>query len=391
MKEKLICLLSLLLLCSCDNKKLEDNRIVESLSVPLEPVSDHEKLSEIASDVHYISLETNDNALIDAIVRVIQQDSLVYVADRSRVYKYNQNGDLIATLSKSGGGSDQYTNISDFEVDAAGNVFVLSRSDRRLYKYGAENNLLDKIDFDCWVSNIRLVGDKTMFLYVGNETEGSNNKQLQQLDLSTHKISASFLDIDSRKSKYMHVKSDNYFSGGDGDTCSYFFQQFNDTIYKLSPHTGLSPAFYMDIANNNIPTSFFDREYRDIMDFFQNVSKNGYAYGSSLFAENPTSYLFSFYKLGQCYMALLPKERENKSLLFKGIKDDVRLFGYPIELNDLKMFMQRNGDLMVVLSPSEIFAYARERLSNEDNVLLNKIFKSNDEDQNPILLSIRLK
>ena len=90
-------------------------------------------------------------------------------------------------------------------------------------------------------------------------------------------------------------------------------------------------------------------------------------------------------------MALAPKERENKGLLFKGIKDDVRLFGYPIELNDLKMFMQRNGDLMVVLSPSEIFAYARERLSNEDNVLLNKIFKSNDEDQNPILLSIRLK
>lgn len=59
--------------------------------------------------------------------------------------------------------------------------------------------------------------------------------------------------------------------------------------------------------------------------------------------------------------------------------------GYPIELNDLKMFMQRNGDLMVVLSPSEIFAYASERLSNEDNVLLNKMFKSNDEDQNPSL------
>ena len=391
MKNKLIYVLTLLLLNSCNNKKTEDVEGIQHLSVSMDNISDYRKLSEISSRVRYISLETNDSTLIDGVVRIIEKDRYVYVADRSRVYKYSQNGDLIATLSKSGAGPDEYTNISDFEVDAAGNVFVLSRSDRRLYKYGAENNLLDKIDFDCWVSNIRLAGDKKMFLYVGNEVDGSNNKQLHHLDLSTHKISASFLDIDSKKSKYLHVKSDNYFSGGDGDTCSCFFQQFNDTIYKLSPHTGLSPAFYMDIANNNIPTSFFDREYRDIMDFFQNVSKNGYAYGSSLFAENPTSYLFSFYKLGQCYMALLPKERENKSLLLKGIKDDLRLFGYPIELNDLKMFMQRNGDLMVVLSPSEIFAYARETLSNEDNVLLNKMFKSNDEDQNPILLSIRLK
>lgn len=386
-----IYLLITVMLCSCGSgRKTEDG--VNTLHLSMDHVQDDVSLSEIASSVSCISLATSNSTLIDEVIRVISQNGFVYVADKGSVYKYDKSGRLVDKLHQQGLAPNEYNSVSDFQVDSQGNVWIVSRNEKGLYKYNWANELQTKITLDCWVSNIYLADDETMLLYVGNEVDGSGNKQLHEFDLLTKKRAKASLDIDSQKNKYLHIRSNNYFSGVSDQACSFFFQPFNDTIYRVSPpDLDIIPAFYVDMASKNIPASFYDKEYHDVMDFFQNLSKNAYAYGTDLFLEQPASYLFSFYQAGQCYMALLPKEKDSVGLVFKGIIEDTHLCGFPIELNGLKLFAQRDGSLVLVLSASDILDFSQEKLNEPERDKLRKVFKSGEEDQNEMLLHIELK
>ena len=142
---------------------------------------------------------------------------------------------------------------------------------------------------------------------------------------------------------------------------------------------------------NNIPESFFLAEYKNIMDFFQSLSKYSYAYGTSLFSDNKNSYLYSYYYKGECYMAIISKKAQQKTLLFKELIEDVCLSGYLVNLTELGMFLQDNGDLIIPLNPSEIMEYANAHLEKPMREKVKQQLKYIDEDQNPILLRVRMK
>lgn len=382
----------LVLLSSCfsHEKKRGDANAME-LSLLMNNVLEKVKLSDIASSVKCISLETNDSVLIGDIVRIIRTDEFVYVADRNTLFKFDNEGKVAALLQKSGFGPDEYANISDFQIASDGTIWLLSRNDRILYRYDEDNIMIEKVNFDCWVSNICLVNSNKMLLYVGNEITGGHGNQVLQLDLITKKISDKYLPIEANKENYLHVRSGNYFSGGSQPFKRYFFQQFNDTIYDISSDGVLSSAFYINIAGRNIPASFFEIEYSNVMDFFQNLSKTSYAYGSSLFAEYENSYLFSFYQFGECYLAIFPKEKRKGECVFKNIEEDTQLLGYTCSIGNLNVFIQENNNLIIPIAVPELLKYAEDRLGEEGVVNLKEKFNIFSEEQNPILLCVELK
>jgi hypothetical protein len=74
---------------------------------------------------------------------------------------------------------------------------------------------------------------------------------------------------------YLHVRSKNHFSSTEDGNALYFFQLFNDTVYKLS-ETGLEPHVFVNIDNKNIPESFFDSKYANIMSLFRKIKIPSY-------------------------------------------------------------------------------------------------------------------
>ena len=383
-------LFTLVLFSSCSYHKNEGSS-VEELSLSMNNVLESVKLSDIASSVKCISLETNDSLLIGDIVKVVQTEEFIYVADRNALFKFDNNGTVVTSLRKSGPGSDEYTNISDFQVASDGTIWLLSRNDRALYQYGENNIMKEKVKFDCWVSNICLISPNKMLLYVGNEVDGGYGKQVLQLDLMTKETSDGYLSIDEKKAKFLHIHSENYFSGGSQSFNRYFFQIFNDTVYEVSSDGALSSSFYVNIANRNIPASFFDTEYANVMDFFQNLSKNSYAYGTKLFAEYEDFYLFSFYQLGESYLSMLPKDKEKSECTFKNIKEDTNLLGYTFNFNDLNFYIQENNNLIIPLMNQDVLKYVEDKYGENEVVKLKERFNIVSEDQNPILLCVELK
>ena len=84
------------------------------------------------------------------------------------------------------------------------------------------------------------------------------------------------------QAQYLFVFMTNVFQKAK-DNAAYFTQMFNDTIYSLSPDA-YKPKYVVNLGNHNIPKSFYEHNYRDIMDFFTRLhDENRFAYGINAF------------------------------------------------------------------------------------------------------------
>lgn len=372
--------------CGSDRQDAEG---LTHLSVNMESVQEKVCASAIAKSVECVPLATSNDLLLNDIVKVVHAGGNIYIADRMNLYKFDKTGSLLDKISKPGSGPGEYVNITDFVLNTDGTVWVLCRSSKQLINYDWDGAVIDSIKLNYWVGNIYKIDAARLYLYLGNEIDGDNHYQLKVLNLKTKEIEGESLAIDSKKAKYLHVKSPNHFapSSVSGDVC--FFEMFNDTIYRLADKQS-SAAYYFSIGNKNIPTSFFETEYKDVMDFFQSLFKNNYAYGTNIFMESVTQYLFSFYYKGECHMSVIPKDINLSPLNFKVIEEDVNLYNYPINLTDLKLFVQESNELVLILMPSDVIAYASGSLDKAKEEELKKRLKYTDDDQNPILILMQM-
>jgi hypothetical protein len=385
MKTGFLFLISFLIL-SCSVKN-EAKRDVNVLSLSTRQVIEYISLSEIISSAIMVPLETNDDLLIKEIRGVERHGSHYFISDGQTLYKYDANGRFVDKLSSVGSGPEEYLQISDFQIDPMGNIWILSRGGKSVYKYNPSKEFQEKISFPYLVDHIKLLNADTMILYVGNETDGNNTDQIKLLSISQRKITDGFLKIDSNKAMYLHVRSKNHFSSTEDGNALYFFQLFNDTVYKLS-ETGLEPHVFVNIDNKNIPESFFDSKYANIMSFFQDLFKHSYAYGTAFYIETENNYLYSCFYNKKCHIASVSKSDHSQMLVFTGIKEDVHLYDYPIKLEEIDLFIQSDNQLVIPILPFKIMEYAEKSLSVEDKQKLYDRLKIVSEDQNPILLQI---
>jgi hypothetical protein len=372
---------------SCGVKQSIDDE-PQSISVAQESFVEKAYSSKIFSSIQYVSLNTTDDLLIDNIVKIIHRDHIIYIADRYALYKFNEDGEILGEIKKNGQGPDEYLSVSDFEIDTNETVWILSRSEQKLYQYTWDSEMKKYLELNCWVSKIHLISPEEMYLYIGNEMDENNLHQLKRINLNTNTVINNYLEIDKQKAKYLHINSVNHFSKEiNNNECIYFFNIFDDAVYKLFKDT-ISPAFHVNIIEKNIPASFFDNEYNDISEFFQFLFKRNLAYGTALFVEYEDQYLFSYYYDRECHLSLISKETKESVIDFKIMAEDKYLLGYPVNLTDQNIFIQWNNELIIPLIPSDIMQYAETQLSVEDKNKLKQIIHYTDEDQNPVLLIV---
>jgi hypothetical protein len=373
---------------SCGVKQSIDDA-PQSLFVTQESFVEKAYSSKIFSSINCVSLNTTDDLLIDNIIKIIHKDNLIYVADRYALYKFDENGDVLGTIKKNGRGPDEYLSVSDFEIDTNETVWILSRSEKKLYQYTWDSEMKRDMELNCWVSKIHLISPEEMYLYIGNERDENNQHQLKKINQKTNIVINNYLEIDEKKAKFLHVNSVNHFSKELKNEGVYFFNIFDDGVSKLFKDT-ISSAFQVDIIKKSIPASFFDNEYKDVSEFFQFLLKGNFAYGTTLFVEYENQYLFSYYYDQECHIALISKETKESILDFRIIVEDKYLLGYPINLTEQNIFIQQNNELIIPLIPSDIMQYAEKELSVENKNKLKQIIHYKDEDQNPVLLIVNI-
>jgi hypothetical protein len=377
----------LLLLADCNSQQTEDERGVE-LSISSKVYTDRINSSTVFLSIRCIPLETNSNLLIDDAVKILHRDHFIYVADRYALYRFDEDGQSCGKIQQNGAGPEEYNSISDFEINADQTVWILSRTNRMLYKYAWDGVLKEKVKMNYWVTKLCFVGQEKICVYIGNEMDENNRHQLKTVDLRADSVINNHLEIDTKKAHYLHVHSPSHFSRVFGRKNEiYFFTMFDDVIYKWT-NDKLKSAFRMNINRKNIPPSFYDNDYADVFVFFQTLHKNDYAYGTDLFIEYEKDYICAYFYGGERHFSFISRDTREAIYDFKTIVEDVALSGYPIRLTEQSYFIQENCELILPLIPSDIIEYAKNHLDEENRLKVQQCIRYANEDQNPVLLIV---
>ena len=342
-------------------------------------------VSEIA-DYSCVILPTSDSLLLGGeITRIRLSGDRLYVSDGTLLCQVDTAGNDLRIIQRKGEGPEEYHAIRDFIIDND-RAWIDCWNTRTLKCYDWNNRMIQKIDIGMWVQSIHKEKGN-FYLYTGNNSLGENdNCQLYVLNPESGQLEQHFKPIDPVKANYLFtIDGNNFMQMHDQSLC--FTQLFNDTIYSLTPKA-LQPRYVLNFDGQNIPASFFNRNYTDIADFFTQLHKEGrFAYGTDLFIDTGQTYWASYFYQKECNLSVIPKDNPQKQVRITTLKID-QLFDYPVQLTETPIFASGNGTVTILLQPAEIMEYAEQHLSVEQQEALKQRIHF-IEDQNPILLLVR--
>ena len=124
MKLATIILLSLML-CSCKSEQTSSNITLDVLT-PDGP--ELKNLSEIASDIQYIPLETTPKALMRFLMNLKATEDKYYFNTILELLCFDKNGKFLYKLDSQGRGPEEYTYLSDYDLLPEKNLVIVLAS-----------------------------------------------------------------------------------------------------------------------------------------------------------------------------------------------------------------------------------------------------------------------
>lgn len=364
-------------LAGCMSQKTEEQNVNLNLDV-FEEIG----LSEF-SNYELLPISTPDSVLIGNVVSIHRKGNNIYLCDKYSVYKLDENGGIEAVLCKQGEGPGEYYSITDFQIDGNGDVWILSRRNKSVLLYDWAGKVKGQISLDFWSNNMALLDNK-MYFFTGNEITDESQSNIQVIDLNSGDVIQSFNPINPQKSKYLHIAVSNPFiKKGNG---FYYTEMFNDTIFSLTDDE-FKPARILDLGGHNVPSSFLNNEYANVMDFFQALQPKGYAYGVTLYQESDKWKVLGYvYKKGSHLNVFDNASGESRNI------DSFNLDSHNmiIPIAGLQMFAQSEKEFIVPIEVSSFLEYGEDK-GAEIQEKIKKDIKFVSEDQNPVLLIVRLK
>ena len=138
-----IFLFLLIFLYSCDNKSdIANNQINVEEVVGSGAVL---KLSDYASDIQYIPLETNEKSILGNIRDIAYEAEKIYVLDNKNVIKlFDNTGKYLSTIDRSGRGPEEYNRIVSFVPAPHSNGVYIMDSSGDLFLYDQDGAFIEK-------------------------------------------------------------------------------------------------------------------------------------------------------------------------------------------------------------------------------------------------------
>lgn len=106
-------------------------------------------LSDIAKDIRYVALETNDTALVGNINSVFYENGLIYIVHSSTAISlFDDKGKFIRTIDRSGRGPEEYPSLQVLdmlEIDKNNGNLIVQSMDSKLNEYTKTGDFVRKI------------------------------------------------------------------------------------------------------------------------------------------------------------------------------------------------------------------------------------------------------
>ncbi|MFZ0282596.1 MAG: 6-bladed beta-propeller [Bacteroidales bacterium] len=131
-------------------------------------------LSQVASDVEYIKLETAEDCMVRPVVNYFFTDSMVLVQNFDHILKFSRKGKFLQRIGTSGRGPGEIDLIRIMSVIPEKRIIAVQKNSlRELLFFSFEGNFQKTVDFEPRYFNVKVLPDCKYVSYdpgsVGNE------------------------------------------------------------------------------------------------------------------------------------------------------------------------------------------------------------------------------
>ena len=381
----------LLALYSCNsNRELDDGMFV----IDPEQFSDKKlTISLIADDIRYIPL---DNSFPIGLVYSIRlSNDAIYLSMKNiGIVQYDRYGKYVCAIAKKGRGPNEIRYGMIFAIDSMGNrIYVL---DSEVIKvYSMKGKLIREIETTNYISgtvlNIEIFGSSLFLPDYG--TYGEYKYDWIVLDTLGNLVSY-------KRNVFNPTK--NTFPGTIYEYRNrlYYFNYLNDTIFSISPNFEYKGAYLFSKGNHRLPKDGINMDLENLLSLFKI---------SNLFETKKFVFLEYSYKEKWAMVLIDKKTHETfqgynekrrghvntEASIFNDLDGGLPLKSEPVLFN----YTDNCSEYMVAfIFPFELKAHvASDEFKTstpkypEKKKQLEQLAKSLDENDNPVLMLVKLK
>lgn len=253
MKLKLLMYLLLIFIMSfCSQHEIADNKSVEIIY--LREAFENKKsinISDIATHYEYIRLETKNECLIGAKIKVYSNDQYLIAIDRKRILLFNRkDGKFIREIGHMGNGPGEYSRtytVMPFNEEK--NIVYAGRNKKR-YGYSLDGQLKDTLTIPELVSEIGNIDEGIFVAFLPNYQGNEKNKIIIFNDKdSLIKIFPNYLSAPKTDGFFVWNPSSWFYKL---NKQLYFYELFNDTLFHVSTNS-LTPRIIFNMGTYSPP------------------------------------------------------------------------------------------------------------------------------------------
>ncbi len=256
MQNRLI-YIGILVLFSC-KAKLKDIEIKNEDCIKINLLSKNQVELNNFSDPKIIQLRSKDSSFfVASIEKLIKFRNNFFILDErySNIIRLDTLGNYLNTYGSIGFKNEEFSKVSDFEIDSfANSVIVLSNEDRAFYYYDlATSKFIKKIKTNIYGESFSKISDNEILMYRNFSTEDQiKNYNIVRLD-SIGKAKSKGLEFNPKISS-MGWKSSGFLKTINGQTL--MSSPFSDTVFRFS-NDSLIPSILFKIVDDSL------KKYRD--------------------------------------------------------------------------------------------------------------------------------
>ena len=210
-------------------------------------------LSQIANDVQYIQLETNEHCLISELAKYYFSDSLIFVAVKDHVLEFSINGKFIRQIGKPGNGPGEISSIIMISVLPKQRMIVIHDHIKSKMIYFSFNGNFIKTVTVPRHKYIKVLNNGMYISY--EEALGKSEENYFSLTSESGKIISAAKNYNQWSSRtgqpsiilnwffepfYLYQKN------------TFFKTMFNDTVYTINENK-IIPRYFINLGKSKLP------------------------------------------------------------------------------------------------------------------------------------------
>lgn len=270
MKQSTIILLAILFFVGCSKNNSEDKTRAltvslndedktKVLTISLKDKGDFETLpaDSLFSTVKYIPLETNQEALINTIDKVVI-NNCIYILDtrQNELFIFDLTGKFLRKLNHTGNGPGEYITIDDFQIEND-IIYILDASSHSMLTYNSNLEFIEKIKFSESYCAFEIT-DRYIYLYAGFQS--LSYKNIAVLDRKDNKTINQYKTYPKAQGGISSFNKNFFYKYGKDIYVAFPYEY---SIYKIDKN-GSRKVLDLDFGNKNMyPKNFRSLSFDD--------------------------------------------------------------------------------------------------------------------------------